>query len=450
MQKLTFEQQAAKRRRKRIGAFIKLLALAFLFPLSNWIFPWLSYVSTEPTYHLHMWLSYAQPSLGLDDSDSTPIVIRNSVIDPNTGHVLRPANWGIRGARNPRPVEGEPGHYFELFPREEEWGRYNPLRRIVDIGTGERVRDEYSEIRPPGYRETTLIRQRVDGSEIWRTDLKASSSSVRPPSWLVTQGYVVVVYDEEDANGIHGLAALDRSNGSIVWKQSGPSDRLFCTEALVLAVNCGSSTKEPVENWLVGRKLGDGAEVLRVRVPDNSDSRSINKFGDLFCVTGDHPDDFLVLFDVKGNIVYQSAEEVLAGVGIGADVLLLTSKRLVRIGRNGKVVWENARFKEVTRSVASGHLQVLPDGDVLLLAYGAISDDIERVARVSPANGEVVWSSRCGGIGLYGHSAYWHEAYLEIRGDFLFVIGQAMHGDTITVLSLESGIRRRCWIYNYD
>ena len=91
---------------------------------------------------------------------------------------------------------------------------------------------------------------------------------------------------------------------------------------------------------------------------------------------------------------------------------------------------------------------LLPDGDLLYLTYDRMSDSCETVTRVSADTGRVRWSAWTGAIGV-SHSAYFHHAYLDVRGDWVYVVGQASAGDTICVLDLDSGYEERRWIYHF-
>lgn len=398
-------------------------------------------------YRAHMREALELPPLDLPVGDSAPIVLGDDVIDARSGAVLRKAEWQI-SCYPPEPAPGRRDIFRALCFRQGE-GEFLKTRfyRLLDSRSGKAIKDEYPEIRTMDVHDRTVVRQSASGQPIWSRELRGSPHSVRYPQWAASRDKIVVVHNEFEEKR-YGLAGLNRETGEVVWISDGPNDRLFCSGDLVFATGC--STQMPNGRWVVARNLSDGQEAYRVSIPKEADPDEISEVAGMLCVTGSFRESFSVFFDSKGGVIHRLEEEVISGLAADGDAVLLTSKRLVRLTRDDKAVWESRLFADETGFAGAGALHLLPNGDLLVLAYPAISDGCERVSRISPKTGKVLWSAQCGGIGLYGHSNYSHRAYCDVRGQWVFVVGQASHGNTVTVLSLENGEEERRWIYHFE
>jgi hypothetical protein len=89
---------------------------------------------------------------------------------------------------------------------------------------------------------------------------------------------------------------------------------------------------------------------------------------------------------------------------------------------------------------------LLPDGDLVIANYGAISDSGVALYRIHAIDGTVVWRASVPGLGV-PHSQYEHLAYVELRGDALYVVSEASGGGFLERLSASTGSRLTRWTY---
>jgi hypothetical protein len=126
---------------------------------------------------------------------------------------------------------------------------------------------------------------------------------------------------------------------------------------------------------------------------------------------------------------------VVAGVRRGEDVVLLTSRDVVRLGPGGKSRWAVPLEREW---IAGGGLVAVPGGDMVAFLYGRISDSGVDVVRLSPSDGKVAWRTHCKGLGV-PHSKYNHQATVAVEGGRLRVTSRASAGTFVELLDLRSG-----------
>ncbi|MBP9892298.1 MAG: PQQ-binding-like beta-propeller repeat protein [Planctomycetes bacterium] len=375
----------------------------------------------------------ALPPLQLTGDDAAPIVMRDDVVDSRTGRVIRKAEWGCE-FWEPKPVVGRRGIYSVECRQIGKVWLTTPFNRMLDSRTGKVIEDQHPEMQIVKGKEFVVVRQDVRGKEIWSREVAVDGKRVRPYFAQRFEDKVVVSHDK-------GLTGLDASTGDLVWNWAGGGYFECCSDDLVLAA--GQSNDD--NRWVAGVQLQDGKELFRIPVPDVS---SVVVAGKFFVATNRTSIEASVIFDGAGAVVARLNESIVASAAVDSDLLLLTSKRLLRMTPTGDVSWQQTTFAELTMSLAGGRLQLLPNGDALALAYTSIADTPERLVRLSASTGHLVWSIDCGGIGYYSHSMYSHAAYVEIRDGWAFVVAHASHGDTISVISLERGSLERTWVYH--
>jgi hypothetical protein len=87
--------------------------------------------------------------------------------------------------------------------------------------------------------------------------------------------------------------------------------------------------------------------------------------------------------------------------------------------------------------VAATDLVELPDGDVVVATYCAISDDGVELRRIGPS-GALRWKAQVPGLGV-DHSKYRQYVYLERRDDQLYVVSQGSGGNFMERVALATG-----------
>lgn len=275
----------------------------------------------------------------------------------------------------------------------------------------------------------------AEGRVRWSTPLQGYLGRVRPPHLLHDAERVYVTHQD-------GVTALHRQTGKPLWHSVGPNDRLCLSGDLLLAADC-SSDQEAIAargRWCLARAVKDGKEVFKVLLPAKDfDPRPIREVAELFLVqTGEAPggEGDALLFNREGAIHCRFDRQVVAGRRQGLDRLFLTSRDVVRLSADGKVVW-SASFDR-RQWIAGGDLLSLPDGQVLALLYCQIADSGVQVVRLDPATGKRVWAASCKGLGVT-HSEYHHEATVSVEGDRVKVTSKGSSGTFVETLDLGSG-----------
>jgi hypothetical protein len=98
--------------------------------------------------------------------------------------------------------------------------------------------------------------------------------------------------------------------------------------------------------------------------------------------------------------------------------------------------------------VGGNQVVELPGGDFILANWGAINDSGVDLVRLHP-DGTPVWHSCASPLGV-GHSEYEHLAYVEARGDALFVASEGSYGAFLEKLSVATGERERRCVLNAE
>jgi hypothetical protein len=186
--------------------------------------------------------------------------------------------------------------------------------------------------------------------------------------------------------------------------------------------------------------VGDGKEAFRVRLPvKDFDPNPIREVAGLFLVqTTESPDGkgAALIIDRKGRVRFRLDRQVVDGKRQGEDVVLLTSREVVRLSADGKRRWA-AAFQR-PEWIAGGGVVDLADGDVLAFLYCQIADSGVQVVRLEAATGKQVWRARCAPLGV-GHSKYRHDARVAVEGDRVQVTSTASGGTFVEILDLQTG-----------
>jgi outer membrane protein assembly factor BamB len=281
-----------------------------------------------------------------------------------------------------------------------------------------------------------VVAQSADGKARWSTRLEGHLDGVRDPH---------IVWDDKRVYVTHkdGVTALDANTGKVLWHTTGPSDRLLLSRDLLLATDCTSASYVPESGRLLtARTLTTGAEAFRVNLPvEDFDPLPIEEMAGLFLVqTVESPGGKgnALFIDRQGKVRHRLRRQVVAGLRRGADIVLLTSTDVVGLTPNGTVRWA-VPFRS-HEWIAGGGLVELPDGDVVAFRYGCISDSGVDVVRIEPSGGKAVWQAYCDRLGV-GHSKYFHEANVVVKGGKVQVTSRASGGTFIEELDLRSGKR---------
>jgi outer membrane protein assembly factor BamB len=286
----------------------------------------------------------------------------------------------------------------------------------------------------------TLARLEPDGRTRWSVPMHGVRS-VRGPDIAVGGGRTIATLSGS-------IYAFDDATGKEVWTQTTnvEGDRLMIAGDNVISTFCN----EPRDHWLIANALSDGKERFRITLVDKCDPWVAVLDQRIYVVEGP-PRETTLIFDLGGNQIAKLDEQVQAAKlmtwgtasrssGVGTRVLL-TDKRALAMDAAGTIVWRGPKPRNDFGGGAD--FAELPNGDLLLANYGAINDsgvDVMRLHR----DGSVAWLSTAEPLGVT-HSGYIHRAYIEVRGDKVFVISQGTYGDFLERMSVATGARElRC------
>ena len=283
-----------------------------------------------------------------------------------------------------------------------------------------------------------LARIEPDGRVRWTTVLKGVHS-VRPPDVAIGGHRVVATID----NTLH---AFDDTTGKPVWTSNIDGQRLHVEGDTVYSTMCNEPTHD---HWLIATALADGAERFRKPLPMGCDP-SFTVDNGLLILVESHPAQTLI-FDLAGQQLAKLDEQTQAVSGnasrpLGKTMLLVTDKHLMAIDATARVLWTHDPLKNTF--VSGNQLAELPNGDVVIANYGAINDSGVDLIRLHP-DGSIAWRSCAAALGV-GHSEYEHFAYIEVRGDELFVVSQGSYGAFLEKLSVVTGARERRCVFGGD
>ncbi|MBY0230521.1 MAG: PQQ-binding-like beta-propeller repeat protein [Gemmataceae bacterium] len=283
------------------------------------------------------------------------------------------------------------------------------------------------------WRADRLERVDADGRARWSARLaEKPGNGHRPPELLWDDQRVYAAVGE-------GLAAFDTATGKEAWRSKGPQCRLFLDGPRLLAAECAWDAEQ---RWLVARAAATGKEAWRVALPAKGfDPLPIRRVAGLLLVQStDSPGNkgSALLIDGGGTVRHRLGREVVDGQRLGADVVLLTGRDMVRLAPDGRTRWR-VPFKEAEWP-AGGGLVRLEGGHLVAFVHGTISDSGVQVARIDPATGKAIWQARCAPLGV-DHSKYRHKAALSVEGGRARIVSKGSAGTFTELLDLRTGKR---------
>jgi outer membrane protein assembly factor BamB len=285
--------------------------------------------------------------------------------------------------------------------------------------------------------EYELVRSEPDGRVRWKTPV-SGVRSVRPPDIAVGSNRTAVALDSD-------VYVFDDATGKQAWRLGAAGDRLHIAGENLYSVRCNTPTHD---HWLVGTAVASGALRFRISLDDDCDPW-VAVDNDRIIVVEDHNPPSALIIDLAGNLLLRLDEEVEGSHRepwggshkIGDQLVLVTSKHVMALDAAGKVRWQRPTLHDTF--VAANDVVALSGGDMIVANYGAISDSGVDLVRLR-SDGSLVWHSCARALGV-PHSQYAHLAYVEPRGDVLFVISQGASGAFLERLSLATGARElRC------
>lgn len=421
---------------KMIVLAVGFAVFCFLFGNDFWLI--------SPT--VHQKLQVFQLPLFLPEGEDGPIPVGMDIIDAETGWVIESPEW-LSDNVLCKPVLGKEETYEREIWFANGKGQETPWVRTFRVNT-----NTYRDTRVSG----TIIEDK-DLNSIEYVDSKGNSV------WTVNAPYKIGYSDETPAiqsnKGIllewyacndsktseYGLLCLDRGTGNLVWNVKGAYHNVFVAdEQVFVKIVRGYRGDEIDKAFIAALRLEDGSEMFRFEISPELEVTSIKRCGNYSVAYGTW-EEYCVIFDSSGKVIDKLQGEFLDAQLVDDDVVVLTQVGLTKYDSRGNIVWHTSELEG--GNMGGGSLQLLPNGDLLGMSWGGISADEELVARISSEDGTVIWSAKCGGHVTNMHSAYWHYAHIESRGDYFFVIGQGMHGHTVTVLNKETGSEKRRWMY---
>jgi hypothetical protein len=277
---------------------------------------------------------------------------------------------------------------------------------------------------------------RRDGERVvWSTTLDNTVHAHREPHLVHDAERVYVTHDG-------GVTALDAKAGKIVWRSKGPNDRLLLSKDLLLAAQCGLSDDiEQNGRFFSARRVADGKELFRVRLPNHSDfdPYPITEVAGLFLVQsrgwGERkPAAFLI---TRGGEVWKQFDHLILD-GTDADGLrvFLTVDRVLGMAEDKSVRWK-IELKDGW-ALDAGRLLKLPGGDLLAYRYGPISDSGVTLLRLDPCKGKTRFQAQCEPLGV-AHSKYRHTATVEMEKGHLKAVSRGSSGTFVELLELNTG-----------
>jgi len=286
-----------------------------------------------------------------------------------------------------------------------------------------------------------VVRTGPGGEVRWATPLAGHVGGVRWP-------HVVADTDRAYVRNARGVTVLDARTGKVAWRSPGPEDRLLLSGDLLLAADCCCwDDVERTGRWLVAWRATTGEEAFRVALPvKDFDPLPIKENAGLFLVQdNDSPGGrgAALLIDRAGRVFHRFDRQVVAVAACGDDRVVVTSRDVVRLGADGRVLWTTP-FP--TRCwIAGGGLVLLPAGDMVAYLYGRISDGGVQVMRLDLASGQKVWEVWCLGLGV-GHSKYHQDAQAALEGHKLVVTSRGSSGIFVEALDVETGKSFGRWV----
>ncbi len=273
-----------------------------------------------------------------------------------------------------------------------------------------------------------VVLKERSGDVRWRVPVAGHLGSVRPPDRLLHGNRVFVVADSK-------LVALDAKDGRRVWDAPGPADRIYGHGAYVLTTDCTSPSAMDRPRWVVARLVDDGKEAFKVEIPKSVDPNPMTQVSDTIFV-GDARSTTAIDTDARKKR-FSIEEGLVVAYAIGSDWLLATTKRIVRLGKDGERRWE----RPVLRDTFVGRGGVVPvDGeDVVVYGYSAIADSGVELVRLRLADGTERWRSFAKPAGV-DHSEYEHNAEVVLKNGVLHVASRGSYASFDETFSADKGV----------
>jgi outer membrane protein assembly factor BamB len=361
------------------------------------------------------------------DEPHAPVMVRGRAIDPWTGaevaSLIEP-----RGLEFALPVtrDGVTPLAAGNDPYAIGDATVDPLNRTVTTAK-DPVHFDGSQ---------TVVRDRGDGTAMWTFRLQGNARSVRPPDLVIARDRIFLA--DYDATGQSFITALSADRGQLLWRVASSADRLFAHDDLVLSTD-GSVRRAPDHRWLVARRGSDGSEAWRLELPLDCDPDAMSEEGAFARIQATNfTRTFSWVFDPEtGAVVHELAEYVIAAAPLDDGAIYITDRRVARLRRGGAVVWERPPFDH-TFVAGGGFVATGREGELVLYAFGIISDSGVQLVRLRTDTGAIAWAAEAKGLGV-PHSKYFHQAYVRVIGDNVVVVSQGASGDFIEVLDLGTG-----------
>lgn len=337
-----------------------------------------------------------------------PVLVKGTLIEPYEGRKL--ATFPVVGSEHATPAE-TPGQYWA--------GEV-----LIDAETQKILKQKVSEFWIE--KNAEVVRRDETGKTLWSTTPGERLGSLRAPDLLWDQNGVYVATDA-------GVIALEQTSGKLLWRALGPNDHLALFGGLLIGVDC--SHKEAKEQrWLVAYQTIDGKPFFRVELPNNEEPETPVILKDRVLVRGDH---YTIVLDATGRELFRLSERasLLHPLSDGG-FLAITDKQVMGLRPDGKTRWSLKGFRD--GFVQGSGIVPLPSGDFVLYNYGAISDSGVELLYINATEGKERWRYLCPPL-LVDHSEYYHQAYVELRGDDLIVVSQGSYGEFIEIVSKEDG-----------
>ena len=255
-----------------------------------------------------------------------------------------------------------------------------------------------------------VVRHDAKKNGVWSRDFQDDIGGVRPPN---------IVWDDKRVYFTHayGVMALDAENGKTLWKTIGPVYGLLLCDGLLLGTGYTPTVPATIYScWLFACDSAKGTIVFKTLLPrEFTDPQAVHVVAGYFVVqTGEAPggQGGTLLFDKKGDIRHRLNRQVVDGKRFDDDVVLLTSKDVVRVSANDRPAW-SIPF-ERHQWISGGGLVDLLDGDMIAFRHGRISDSGVELIRFTPA-GKEKWKAYCPGLRV-GLSKVLPYSFRSVRG----------------------------------
>jgi outer membrane protein assembly factor BamB len=271
------------------------------------------------------------------------------------------------------------------------------------------------------------------GKVVWSTSFDEDIGGVRPPHLLWDKQRVYLTHKD-------GVTALDTKSGKRLWHTEGPQDGLLLSNELLLGTGSLANKDGTFSPWLFAYDTTKGIVTFKTSLAkDMSDPQSVQEIASLFLIQnreapGGEGNGMLV--DRQGKIRHRFDRQVVDGKKYGEDLVVVTSKNIVRVNAKDKVAW--TVLFEYHQWIAGGGLADVPGGDVIAYRFGYIRDSGVDLIRFDPSTGKEKWKIHCQGLRVR-HSEYYHTADVAIEGQKVRVTSNGSYGTFIEILELKTG-----------